>query len=402
MITSRTELRDAPGRPPDDDAFGSAEAIRVLHIHSSQGLYGPERWTHLVLRSTRSRRVQFRVLTLGDKPGYDDFARFLVRQGFAASHLPISSKLSRSAVMGIRDHVLEHRIDIVHTHGFKSDVLGYLATRGLRMRLVSTPHGWCDHESLRIRAYETIGRMFLRGFDRVYPLSRHQAEFLCRRRGLRSRVRCIRNAVDIDAFTDVFDRRCQTLPDEHAPILFVGRIGHEKGIFDLVRAFAAVAARNSETTLVIVGAGPDRGAAEALAAQLGIAARVEFPGFRVDVRPLFEVARCLVLPSYSEGIPRVIMEAFSAGVPVVATDIPGVRELVTHGKTGLLARVHDAADIAEALTSILADPDHARRLAFAAHDVVAREYSPDRLVAELDEEYEALAARDTSRWRRDH
>ncbi len=124
MITSRTELRDAPGRPPDDDAFGSAEAIRVLHIHSSQGLYGPERWTHLVLRSTRSRRVQFRVLTLGDKPGYDDFARFLVRQGFAASHLPISSKLSRSAVMGIRDHVVQVRRARISRHARLADASG--------------------------------------------------------------------------------------------------------------------------------------------------------------------------------------------------------------------------------------------------------------------------------------
>ncbi|HEY2387125.1 MAG TPA: glycosyltransferase family 4 protein [Candidatus Binatia bacterium] len=384
-MPSPTDSHGAPSPVP-----GTAPPIRVLHVHSSQGLYGPERWTHLLLRSTRSPRVQFRVLTLGDKPGYDEFARFLVREGFAASHLSIAGKVSRASIASIRNHVVEHGMHIVHTHGFKSDVLGYLATRGLGVRLVTTPHGWCDHEGLRIRAYETIGRMFLAGFDRVYPLSDHQAALLSRRRRLRSRVRCIRNAVDIDAFTDVLEQRRTTPLAADAPILFVGRLRQEKGILELVQAFATVAASDAAVRLVMAGAGPDREAAEALAARLGVASRVRFLGFCADVRPLFASARCLALPSYSEGIPRVVMEAFSAGVPVVSTEIPGVRELVTHGETGLLARVRNVEDLAHALTTIVSDPEGAQRMATAARRVIERDYSPQRLVAELDEEYEAL------------
>lgn len=365
--------------------------IRVLHIHSSQGLYGPERWTHLLLR-TPCDGLHLEVLTLGTKPGYDAFARFLAADGHPARHLATSGKVRLATIAAIRRHIVERAIDIVHTHGFKSDVLGFLAARPLGVGLVTTPHGWCDHENLRIRMYEAVGRTFLYGFDRIYPLSTHQEAFLRRRRGLRDRVRLIRNAVDVTAFDDVYAYRRDTLPAAPS-LLFVGRLGHEKGLFDLLRAFALLAARRPDATLRIVGAGPDGAAAEALAAELGIAASVELCGFTADVRPYLRNAAVLVLPSYSEGIPRVVMEAFAAGVPVVGTDIPGIREVVTDRVTGRLAPVRDPTRLAEVLEETLRDPTGARALAAAARARIEEAHAPSRLVDELREEYEALAAR---------
>ncbi len=140
------------------------QPIRVMHFHSSKGLYGPERWTHLALRALADGPVEQEVLTIGTKPGYDDFAKFLQREGFAAHHLALGGKLAWRQIRAIRALLVERRIDVLHTHGFKSDILGYLSSRGLRIGLVTTPHGWCDHESLRIRAYEAVGRAFLRVF----------------------------------------------------------------------------------------------------------------------------------------------------------------------------------------------------------------------------------------------
>lgn len=365
-----------------------AAPVRVLHFHSSKGLYGPERWTHLVLRSVPPARVAFEVLTIGAKPGYNDFARFLGDAGFVAHHLAIGGKIGPEAVRAVRKTVVDRRIDVLHTHGFKSDILGYLATRGLGVGLVTTPHGWCDQESLRIRVYELIGRRFLRGFDRIYPLSDHQIEVLARQH-LGSRVRRIRNAVDVAALADVYNQR-RAAPPHAATVLFIGRLGREKGLLDLVRALGVVM-RDGDAHAVVVGEGPERGDAEALARQLGIAERVRFAGFQPDVRPFLREASVIVLPSYSEGIPRVLMEAFAAGVPVVGTDIPGIRELVSPNESGVLVPTADPLALAAAIASVLRDPDATRRRAARARLVIERDYSPERLAGELCEEYEAIA-----------
>ena len=380
---------DVPPDAPSPTRGRTWRPVRVLHFHSSKGLYGPERWTHLALRAVPAERVTLEVLTIGVKPGYDDFARFLHAAGLPAHHLAIGGKIGPDAVRAIRGVLTDRRIDVLHTHGFKTDILGYFAARGLGVALVTTPHGWCDHESFRIRAYETVGRMFLRGFDRVYPVSDHQVGVLARHR-LGGRVRRIRNAVDIAAFDDVWAAR-QAHGSAGTDVLFVGRVCREKGVLDLIRAVSVV--RDVPAIRArIVGEGPARAQAAALAADLGVADRVEFLGFQRDVRPFLRDASLLALPSYSEGIPRVAMEAFAAGVPVVGTDIPGLRELVTPGETGMLVPTGDADALATALSALLRDPERARRIAARAREVVGRDYSPERLAAELCEEYEAIAS----------
>ncbi|MCC6765498.1 MAG: glycosyltransferase family 4 protein [Deltaproteobacteria bacterium] len=363
--------------------------IRVLHLHSSKGLYGPERWTHLALRALAGSEVDQAVLTIGTKPGYDNFTRFLVREGLPARHLAIGGKLAMRQIRAVRALLIDGGIAVLHTHGFKSDILGYFATRGLPIGLVTTPHGWCDHESFRIRVYETIGRQFLRGFDRVYPLSDHQLAVLGPY-GLGAKVRRIRNAVDINAFDAIHAERKTALPRERV-LLFVGRVAREKGLFDLLEA-AAVVGRLQRFRLVIAGEGPDIEEARAIAARAGIAERVTFTGFVEDVRPFLREATALALPSYAEGIPRVVMEAFAAGVAVVGTDIPGLRELVDPGRSGLLVPVADVQALAAAVEILLTDIAANRRMAEQARSVIEREYSPCRLADELREEYAQLAA----------
>ncbi len=388
------ESRVLPIEPRPQEPAGSVASpatrapIRVLHFHSSKGLYGPERWTFLALRALTADDVRQEVLTIGAKPGYDEFARFLRREGWTAHHLAIGGKLGLGQVRAVRQIIRERRPDVLHTHGFKSDILGYLATRGLGVGLVTTPHGWCDHESFRIRVYETIGRAFLRRFDRIYPLSDHQLTVLAPYR-LGPKVRRIRNAVDIDAFDAIHRGRVAAPRDT---VLFVGRLAKEKGLFDLIEAVGLLA-NEHRGELVVVGEGPGDEAARALAQRLGVADRVRFAGFQEDVRPFLARAAMLALPSYSEGIPRVVMEAFAAGVPVVGSRIPGLEELIEPGRTGLLVPVGDVAGLARAIRSLLDDEALGRELARNARAVVECDYSPSRLASELRQEYHQLAAR---------
>jgi glycosyltransferase involved in cell wall biosynthesis len=361
---------------------------RVVQFHSSLGLYGPERWTHLVTRYGGAR-VATRVVTIGCKPGYDAFSRFLAAAGVPCDHLALPGRVNPRAVAALRRLLVAHRADVLHCHGFKTDVLGWLATRGLPAALVTTAHGWCDHQGARIRAYEVVGRAVLSAFDRIWVVSEHQAAFV-RRRRFASRVRVLRNAVDVAGFDGVLAARRGRAVSRDGRLLFVGRVVREKGVLDLVRAVALVRAAGRAVRLDVVGDGEGRGDAEAAAAPLGDA--VAFHGQHDDVRPFMLDADVLVLPSYGEGLPRVLMEAGAAGIPAVATRVPGVMEIVRDRENGLLVPPGDPAALAGALEWMVENPAVAAALGARAREVVEERHAPERMVAELVADYERLVA----------
>jgi glycosyltransferase involved in cell wall biosynthesis len=358
--------------------------IRVLHFHSSVGLFGPERWTLLMLRYAEAAGIHSHVVTIGTKPGYNEFARFLTARGMPATHLPFDGRVSVAAMRALRALVARERIDVVHTHGFKTDVLGWLALRRTGVRLVTTTHGWCDHEGGMVRLYEIVARRFLRGFDRVLTFTGAQRTAVLELGIPHGRVRVVPNAVDVHAFAQTRAARAGRRAGSTFRIVFVGRVVREKGVHDLVKALALVGAG---VRLVIVGDGEGRDEVALLASRLGVGDDVELVGVREDVRPFLETADVLALPSYSEGTPRVVMEAFAAGVPVVASDIPGVRVLVRDGETGFLVPPGRVDVLAQALTRIREVPALAALVAAQAHEHITREHSPERLIENLAREY---------------
>ena len=193
------------------------------------------------------------------------------------------------------------------------------------------------------------------------------------------RIHLIPNGVDLTRFAPA-ERRGR----RRGRVLYIGRLSEEKNLSTLVQAVAALRGR-LDGELVMIGAGPLRGALEAEARAAGV--RVEFPGV-VDHRLVPEWLRgadAFVLPSFTEGHPKVLIEAMAAGVPCVASDCAGNRALVRDGDTGLLFDPRDPARLAALLERVLTDETLATALGRRGRDVVAREYDLARLVeAEID------------------
>jgi len=151
-------------------------------------------------------------------------------------------------------------------------------------------------------------------------------------------------------------------PPGTARLLAMGRLHANKGFDTLLRALALVPGAH----LSIAGEGPERGALEGLAASLGVAGRVAFLGWRGDAGALLAACDLFVLPSRHEPLGNVVIEAFSAGAPTVATATPGPQELIADGETGLIVPVDDPGTMARAIRALLADPARAAALAEAA------------------------------------
>jgi glycosyltransferase involved in cell wall biosynthesis len=283
-------------------------------------------------------------------------------------------------------------VDILHTHGYKTDVIGFLAVRGTKRKIVSTPHGWSANAGIKVQMYEALDRIVFRFFDAVVPLSSDLYEGLLRLPGLKRKLRLIRNGVDLSEIDAVVERspELQAWKSQGSVVLgYIGQLIPRKGLETLLHAFSKLDI--SGKRLCIVGDGPQRPELERLADRIGEKDRVHFLGFREDRIALMKCFDVFVLPSRLEGIPRCVLEAMAARVPVVASDIPGCRVLVEDDVTGMLFPVDDHIGLAKKLRLLLGDDRLRDSIANAGYGLVRREYSAATMAEKYAELYAELA-----------
>jgi glycosyltransferase involved in cell wall biosynthesis len=195
------------------------------------------------------------------------------------------------------------------------------------------------------------------------------------------RIRVIPNGVNLEPLA--FQRSVRPV----RTILTVANLRREKAHEVLFGAIARVAPRHPSLRLRLAGDGPRAAELRALAASLGVADRIAFLGHREDVSALLEDADAFVLPSRSESFPNSVIEAMAAGLPVIASAVGGLLELVCSGRTGVLVPVDDRGALAEAIDSVVMDPERAHALGEAARADIARRYSFDRMARSFEDLY---------------
>jgi glycosyltransferase involved in cell wall biosynthesis len=169
---------------------------------------------------------------------------------------------------------------------------------------------------------------------------------------------------------------------------YVGQLIPRKGLRTLIRAVATL--NSPDIELWIIGDGPQRGELERLAVEFGVQRRVRFWGFRTDRIELMRNFDIFVLPSELEGIPRCLMEGMALGVPVVATDIPGCRDLIEPGLTGELFNVGDHEELSRIVAALLADPDRSRKIAAEGRNHVRAHFSATAMSTRYADLYRRL------------
>ena len=195
------------------------------------------------------------------------------------------------------------------------------------------------------------------------------------------RVHVIPNGVTVERFTPVPGVR------PIRTILTVANLRKEKAHDILIRAAALLAPSHPQLSFVVAGDGPRAAELRAMAEQFGLGERVRFLGHVEDVPALLGSANAFVLPSISEAFPNAAIEAMASGLPVIASAVGGLLDLVDHGRTGLLVPPSDPAALAAAIASLEADPARATRLGAAAREDVAQRYSFDRMVRSFEDLY---------------
>lgn len=244
--------------------------------------------------------------------------------------------------------------DLVSTHSAKAGIIGRLASRSLGIPNLFTAHGWIFTEGtprLRGRMFECAEKWVEPYGDLVITVSEYDRQLaICRKVSKPEKVVTVHNGMpDIP-------RHLLADPAKHpAKILMVARFEPQKDHATLFRALGEI--RQLDWSLDLVGEGPLRKRMEGMALSLGIRDRINFLGARMDVVELMARAQIYVLSSNWEGFPRSILEAMRAGLPVIASDVGGVREAITPGETGFLVPRKDDQKLRQSLVELLLQPE---------------------------------------------
>jgi glycosyltransferase involved in cell wall biosynthesis len=185
------------------------------------------------------------------------------------------------------------------------------------------------------------------------------------------------------------------IPSATFVAIAVGRLTPRKGFDLLLKGFAIAARAYPQTRLVLVGDGPQRGRLNDLAQALGVQDQVIFAGTRPQPLPLIADADVLVAPSRQEGLPNTILEAWQVGVPVIATDVAGASEVITHGQNGYLVPPEDADALGRCLLEVIGNPGARKRVALAGASSLAQRHTLSRMTDDLERTLQGIAPRPT-------
>ena len=371
--------------------------LKVLQLGSPTGLYGAERWILALIKHLDPVKIETIVGAVRDSGDADvPLCAEAEKLGFSTVTIDAPGKLNFSAVRKLKTYLKEQKIDILHTHFYKTDLLGLLATRGTDCKLVSTPHGWSSGVDLKLRVYEQLDRIVFPFMDAVVPLSEDLYQpILARDRFYRwmrmskkSNVTLIRNAVDlseVENCTRVADELSEWKEQGCFVVGYIGQLIARKGLDILLKALHRLG-KGIPWRAALVGEGEQREELEVLAGELGIQDRISFFGYRENRLEFLRGFDIFVLPSSLEGIPRCLMEAMAAKKLVIASDIPGCNDLIEHQLNGILFSQADVAKLAKVLMEIAQNPRNYEALTLQGLKDVQNNYS----AASMAQKYEHL------------
>jgi glycosyltransferase involved in cell wall biosynthesis len=387
----------------------SPRKTRVLQLVNSFALGGAERVVTML--ATHADRSRFEVIPCAIRasgPLEEDLqAAGIQYQVLGIRRRNITNPLFladfRRLLAGIVETAIRFRIDIIHAHLTENTLLAVLAGRRLEnLRVCATVHSVVFSPrrgpfSFRSWLKRTaIERVFSRT-DRIIAVSDEVARAVqATSRVPPEHITTIPNGVEPNPYRAEKDRmalrRSLDLPLNRPVVASVGRLIHLKGYQHLEAALALIPSERRPLTLFI-GDGPDRSELESRAAVLGLSDDVRFLGYRRDVAAVLAASDLFVLPSLWEGLPLSLLEAMSAGLPVVVTSVGGNAEVVEEGKSGLLIPPRDEPALANAITSLLENPFRRLAIGKAARDRFDRCFSLNSFIRSHEYLYEELLAK---------
>jgi len=371
----------------------SQQKIKVLQFICSTGFYGAERWILALAKNLPKDSIPCDLAVTLESNSKDlELVKQYKTQSIGQTfEVPMQHKFDFSVVNKLAKLIKLNGYDVIHTHGYKSDILGVLAAKKAGIRCVVTPHGFENAKDFKLRLFIWIGNKMMKYANVVVPLSKALCEDV-KGFGLKShKMEYVQNGVDLSEVEEQKVKKNDLVSVGDAKrIGFVGQMISRKNIKDILDIFETLADKHPKITLSLLGDGESREELEIHTQSLTHKDRIEFLGYRDDRLELLQSFDLFVMTSTLEGIPRCLMEATAMGVPVAAYDIAGVDQLIEHNKTGLLAPFGDKKLLTSYWEELLFDSEKAKHLSDAACEFVNENYAGKRMATEYIEVFKKV------------
>jgi glycosyltransferase involved in cell wall biosynthesis len=372
--------------------------INLTYLITDLRPAGAERIVYELATRLDPRRYRISVVCVWRKRG--EVGLWLEKAGIPVYYLDVRYKIDGVKFLELVRFLKRSGTHILHCHLFHANLLGIPAGRLAGTRVILSTVHVAEKRFLpwRFLLYRAVSPWT----ERIICVSEGVRESFLRRTGIRrDRVTLIRNGIDVNRFTHPNRggrtgvdriRKGLGLPPDAVLVGTVGRLDPQKGHPYLIRAVPAVLRHFPETYFLLVGRGDREPPLRRLAGSLGVENRVLFTGFRNDIPDLLHALDIFLLPSLYEGLPLALIEAGAASLPVVATSVAGVSELMRDGDTGILVRPGDPGEIAGALVRMLGNRELARKMGERLRERIVRDFPIESTIRQTDALYRILAA----------
>jgi len=365
----------------------------ILLLESKFALGGSERITYDIVRRLDVQRYRPVLCTLYE-PG--EVGEWFIRDGYRFYSRLITHRYDPRAFGKLRTIIQREHVELVFLINQPLTCFwGFIMSKYCRIPVVAAVHDkFIGERSLKLR----LNRFLMNRMDVILAVAQGQRDQLVKGQYIREDiVRVVYNGIDLDQFKPRVEReeQCRLLGlNSKAPIVgTVARLVHLKGVDVFLKAAEAVLKKFPSAQFVVVGDGPECHQLKRRSQALGIASSVRFLGSRGDVADTARVFNVGVLSSRTEALPMVILEYMSLSVPVVATNVGGVSEMVGHGETGLLISEDDPSALAGALEVLLSDPHKARKMGLRGRAKVESCFQISNTVSRTEQLFEKLLRR---------
>ena len=312
------------------------------------------------------------------------------RLGIRSHIFKCYGRFDLSAVFRLKKYLIQNKIDILHTHNYKSDIIGALAAKMAGIPVVATAHGFTD-VTRSVSFYERLDRWFLKHFFKkvVTVTDKILSDLLSEKRSV------IPNGVDIEKFKRN-EEKGKVLRNEYnigeADILIgtVGRLSKEKNQKMLLEALYSLMRDDERVKVMLVGAGLKEWELKQFAEARHLTDRIIFTGIMKDTVAAYSAMDIFVLSSLTEGVPLTVLEAMSCRVPVVATRVGGIPEMLKDGEAGLLVGAQDVDGLRRKIEQLIKDADKRHQLSDFAHAFVKNNYSIRQMCYTYREAYNGV------------
>lgn len=381
------------------DSASSPQKLRVLHFIHTMAYGGVETAVLNWIRALDRDRFEVHLACFGN-PGETErpFVEAAHRAGIEVTRIPWhrGKPLLRASRM-LANLMQERRIDIVHAHNCYADLVTAIAARRVRVKTITTSYVWFDYDNWKRNLIQWIDARAMRWFDCVTAHCENTRIETVKRGFKPEDVRTLicgfeTHRVELDASVRKQMRADHGAGNDDTVLINVARFYPEKAQVFLIECFAQIVVKRPNTVLWLAGVGPLEPEIRAAVERLGVGHRVVFLGFVVNLPEVLALADIQVHPAHIEGVPLAICEGMAAGLPIVASEVGGLPEILNNGANGVLVPQLTHDTFVAATLQLIDDRVMAASYGRRARHFIENDYSLKTAVRRVEATYRELAA----------